>query len=56
MDCTEIFNKTLKASREINNLDVETINRALGRLADNAENNIQVILQKMKRILPNGYQ
>jgi len=51
MDCTEIFNKTLKASRELNNLDVETINRALGRLADNAENNIQRIIAENEKDL-----
>lgn len=51
MDCTEIFNKTLKASRELNNLDVETINRALSRLADNAENNIQRIIAENEKDL-----
>ena len=44
MDCTPIFKATLKASRELNNHSIETINRVLLALADRTEKNIPLIL------------
>lgn len=44
MDCTPIFEKVLKASRTLNLLDVDTINKVLNDVADAAIANTQSIL------------
>lgn len=44
MDCTPIFEKVLKASRTLNLLDVDTINKVLNDVADAAIENTQSIL------------
>ncbi len=44
MDCIPIFESALKASRELNNHGIETINRVLLALADRTEENIPRIL------------
>ncbi len=46
MDCTPIFKKTLKASRTLNVLDGDTINKVLGILADAAVENIPFIISE----------
>ena len=52
MDCTPIFKKVLKASRTLNVIDEETINKVLLMVADEAaiENTI-ILLLRIKRIL-----
>jgi glutamate-5-semialdehyde dehydrogenase len=44
MDCTPIFKQVLKASRSLNLISVETINKVLNEVADEAEANIDLIL------------
>ncbi|MDA3928279.1 MAG: glutamate-5-semialdehyde dehydrogenase [Prolixibacteraceae bacterium] len=44
MDCTPIFEQVLKASRTLNLLDVETINKVLNEVADAAVAQTEVIL------------
>ncbi len=46
MDCTPIFKKVLKASRTLNVLDGDTINKVLGMLADAAVENIPFIISE----------
>lgn len=46
MDCTPIFKKILKASRTLNVLDGDTINKVLGILADAAVENIPFIISE----------
>jgi glutamate-5-semialdehyde dehydrogenase len=51
MDCTPIFEKTLKASRELNSLDVNAINRVLLLLADETEAGIPAIAAENEKDL-----
>jgi glutamate-5-semialdehyde dehydrogenase len=51
MDCTPIFEDTLKASRELNGLDINTINKVLLHLADSTEDNIAVITAENEKDL-----
>lgn len=51
MDCTDIFRNTLQASRGLNNLDIDTINRVLLHLADKAEENIPYIVTENEKDL-----
>jgi glutamate-5-semialdehyde dehydrogenase len=44
MDCTPIFKQVLKASRKLNLISVETINRILNEVADAAVANTEMIL------------
>jgi glutamate-5-semialdehyde dehydrogenase len=44
MDCTPIFKNALKASHELNKVDVETINNVLTRVADAAETEIPSLI------------
>ena len=51
MDCTSIFKKTLKASRELNSLDVDTMNRVLLLIADETEAGIPFITAENEKDL-----
>jgi glutamate-5-semialdehyde dehydrogenase len=51
MDCTPIFKSALKASRELASLEVDSINRALLLLADEAEENIPYIISENEKDL-----
>ena len=51
MDCTPIFEKTLNASRALNSLDVNTINRVLLLLADETEAGIPAITAENEKDL-----
>jgi glutamate-5-semialdehyde dehydrogenase len=51
MDCTPIFEQVLKASRKLNLLDVDTINRVLTDVADAAEANCDFILSENQKDL-----
>ncbi len=46
MDCTPVFENVLKASRTLNLLDGETINKVLNEVADAAEANTEKILDE----------
>jgi len=46
MDCTPIFKQVLKASRSLNLISVETINRVLNEVADTAEASIEQIISE----------
>lgn len=46
MDCTPVFENVLKASRTLNLLDGETINKVLNEVADAAEANTEKILDQ----------
>jgi glutamate-5-semialdehyde dehydrogenase len=51
MDCTPIFKSALKASRELASLEVDSINRTLLLLADEAEENIPYIISENEKDL-----
>ncbi|MBN1924588.1 MAG: glutamate-5-semialdehyde dehydrogenase [Prolixibacteraceae bacterium] len=51
MDCTHIFEQVLKASRSLNLLDVETINRVLNEVADEAVAETGFILKENEKDL-----
>ncbi|MCF8357954.1 MAG: glutamate-5-semialdehyde dehydrogenase [Prolixibacteraceae bacterium] len=51
MDCTLIFEQVLKASRTLNLLDVESINRVLNEVADKAVSEMDFILKENKKDL-----
>ncbi|HOB83310.1 MAG TPA: glutamate-5-semialdehyde dehydrogenase [Bacteroidales bacterium] len=51
MDCIPIFESALKASRELNNHGIETINRVLLALADRTVENIHRILAENEKDL-----
>jgi len=51
MDCTPIFRNALKASRDLRILDVVKIDQVLSLLADETEENSQVILAENERDL-----
>ena len=51
MDCTPIFQSALSASRKLNNLDTDTINRILVHLADKTEENISLIISENEKDL-----
>jgi glutamate-5-semialdehyde dehydrogenase len=46
MDCTPIFKQVLKASRSLNMISVETINRVLNEVADAAEASVEQIISE----------
>lgn len=46
MDCTPIFKQVLKASRSLNLISVETVNRVLNEVADAAIGNTDLILSE----------
>lgn len=46
MDCTPIFQAALKASRELNNINVDIINSVLLFLAEKTEENISLIIEE----------
>ncbi|MCU0472949.1 MAG: glutamate-5-semialdehyde dehydrogenase [Bacteroidales bacterium] len=51
MDCTPIFKNAQKAGRDLNSLDVSTINKVLLLLADEAEERISFIISENKKDL-----
>ncbi len=51
MDCKPIFQSALSASRKLNNLDTQTINRVLNHLADKTEENIFYIVEENEKDL-----
>ncbi|HOF19637.1 MAG TPA: glutamate-5-semialdehyde dehydrogenase [Bacteroidales bacterium] len=51
MDCTPIFQSALSASRKLNNLDTDTVNRVLNHLADKTEENIPLIMAENEKDL-----
>jgi glutamate-5-semialdehyde dehydrogenase len=51
MDCTLIFKNAQKASHELNDMDVSTINQVLLLLADDSEANISFIIRENKKDL-----
>jgi glutamate-5-semialdehyde dehydrogenase len=51
MDCTPIFKNAQKAGRDLNRLDVNTINKVLLLLADDAEEQISFIISENEKDL-----
>ncbi|MDA3816302.1 MAG: gamma-glutamyl-phosphate reductase, partial [Prolixibacteraceae bacterium] len=51
MDCKPVFEKVLKASRTLNLLDVDTINKVLNDVADSAIANTDAILNENEKDL-----
>lgn len=51
MDCKPIFQAALIASRKLNNLDTQTINKVLNYLADKTEDNISHIVEENEKDL-----
>jgi gamma-glutamyl phosphate reductase len=52
MDCTQIFEEVLEASRKLNLLEAEKINKILNDVADSAEKNCEYILAENLKIYP----
>jgi glutamate-5-semialdehyde dehydrogenase len=51
MDCTQIFIRAQKATRDLNRLDIDTINKVLLLLADEAEAQISYIISENEKDL-----
>ncbi|NLA49277.1 MAG: glutamate-5-semialdehyde dehydrogenase, partial [Bacteroidales bacterium] len=51
MDCTPIFQSALSASRKLNNLNTDTVNRILNHLADKTIENIPLIIAENEKDL-----